>query len=182
MRKRLRVKLKGAVQGVGFRPFVYRVARELSLGGFVINDSRGVLIEVEGEEADLFKFLRLLHERKPPLAHLFSQEVEELQPRGYEDFEIRKSEDTGEKEVFVLPDIATCDECLKELFDPGDRRYLYPFINCTNCGPRFTIVERLPYDRPNTTMKPFLMCPECRREYENPDDRRFHAQPNACPV
>ncbi len=182
MRKRLRVELKGAVQGVGFRPFVYRLAKELGLSGFVINDSRGVLIEVEGNEEDLISFLRLLHEKKPPLAHLFSQEITELHPKGDEDFEIRESEERGEKEVFVLPDIATCEECLRELFDPKDRRHMYPFINCTNCGPRFTIIERLPYDRPNTTMKVFRMCPECEKEYENPLDRRFHAQPNACPV
>ena len=182
MRKRLRVELKGAVQGVGFRPFVYRLAKELGLSGFVINDSRGVFIEVEGNEEDLISFLRLLHEKKPPLAHLFSQEITELPPKGYEDFEIRESEEEGEKEVFVLPDIATCEECLRELFDPKDRRYMYPFINCTNCGPRFTIIERLPYDRPNTTMKVFRMCPECEKEYTNPLDRRFHAQPNACPV
>jgi hydrogenase maturation protein HypF len=104
-----------------------------------------------------------------------------LDPRGYETFEIRESEESGEKTVFVLPDIATCPDCLKEIFDPGDRRYLYPFTNCTNCGPRFSIIEALPYDRPNTTMKEFTMCDRCRAEYENPADRRFHAQPNACP-
>jgi hydrogenase maturation protein HypF len=125
--------------------------------------------------------LILLHERKPPLAHIFSQEFEELDPVGYTDFEIRETEEEGEKEVFILPDIATCDECLGELFNKSDRRYLYPFINCTNCGPRFTIIERLPYDRPNTTMKVFEMCPSCREEYEDPANRRFHAQPNACP-
>jgi len=179
---RLRIKLKGAVQGVGFRPFVYRVAKELGLRGFVINDSRGVLIEVEGSRERLNRFLIELHKRKPPLAHLFSQEIESLPPTGYKDFEIRESEEEGEKEVFLLPDIATCNECLKELFEPSDRRYMYPFINCTNCGPRFTIIERLPYDRPNTTMKVFEMCPECEKEYKNPLDRRFHAQPNACPL
>lgn len=180
--KRLRIELKGAVQGVGFRPFVYRTAEELGLKGFVMNDSRGVLIEVEGEEEHLERFLIDLNLKKPPLAHLFSQGVDELPPAGYKNFEIRESEEEGRKEVFILPDIATCDECLRELFDTSDRRYLYPFINCTNCGPRFTIIEKLPYDRPNTTMKVFEMCPDCEREYRDPLNRRFHAQPNACPV
>jgi len=181
MKKRLRVELKGAVQGVGFRPFVYRLAKELSLNGFVVNNTHGVLIEIEGDENSLFSFMRLLHERKPPMAHLFSQSVVELPLAGYEDFEIRDTKGEGEKDVFVLPDIATCEECLKELFDPNDRRHLYPFINCTNCGPRFTIIEKLPYDRPNTTMRLFKMCPECEKEYRDPLNRRFHAQPNACP-
>ncbi len=182
MKKRLRISLRGAVQGVGFRPFVYNLATRLGLKGFVINDSQGVLIEVEGEHKLLMEFMIRLHEEKPPLAHIFSQEVEELKPAGYESFRIEKSDSEGRKEVFILPDVATCDECLRELFDPSDRRYMYPFINCTNCGPRFTIIERLPYDRPNTTMKAFKMCPECLKEYKNPSDRRFHAQPNACPV
>ncbi|AAC06863.1 carbamoyltransferase HypF [Aquifex aeolicus] len=179
--KRLKLHLKGAVQGVGFRPFVYRIAKELGLKGFVINDSKGVYIEVEGEEERLKKFLFKLNREKPPLARIYSQEIQFLEPVNYEDFVIRKSEEKGEKEVLVLPDIATCEDCLRELFTPEDRRYMYPFINCTNCGPRFTIIERLPYDRKNTTMKVFEMCPECKREYENPLDRRFHAQPNACP-
>ncbi len=181
MEKRFRISLQGAVQGVGFRPFVYNLATELSLRGFVINDSHGVLIEVEGPEQKIVEFLIRLNREKPPLAHIFSQEVEELSPKGYEDFTIRESDSKGEKEVFILPDVATCDECLRELFDPKDRRFLYPFINCTNCGPRFTIIEKLPYDRPNTTMKLFKMCPLCQEEYKDPKNRRFHAQPNACP-
>ncbi len=180
--KRLRIALRGAVQGVGFRPFVYNLAKDLGLKGFVINNSQGVLIEVEGNEDKLVSFLLRLHREKPVLAHIFSQEVEELNPTGYREFSIKKSSSEGHKEVFILPDVATCDECLKELFDPADRRYMYPFINCTNCGPRFTIIEKLPYDRPNTTMKVFAMCPDCKKEYENPKDRRFHAQPNACPL
>ena len=180
--KRLRVSLKGAVQGVGFRPFVYRIAKSLDLKGFVINDSKGVLIEVEGEEEKLNEFLLKLSKDKPPLARIYSREVLYLEPKGYEDFEIKKSNEEGEKEVLILPDIATCEDCLKELFNPKDRRYMYPFINCTNCGPRFTIIEKLPYDRKNTTMKVFKMCKKCKEEYENPLDRRFHAQPNACPV
>ncbi|GAB6065722.1 carbamoyltransferase HypF [Aquifex pyrophilus] len=179
--RRARVKLKGAVQGVGFRPFVYRIAKELGLKGYVINDSRGVEIEVEGEEELLHKFLLRLSKEKPPLARIYSREVLFLEPIGYKDFEIRKSNEEGEKEVLILPDISTCEDCLRELFDPKDRRYRYPFINCTNCGPRFTIIEKLPYDRKNTTMKVFKMCEECEREYKNPLDRRFHAQPNACP-
>jgi len=179
--RRLKVKLKGAVQGVGFRPFVYRLAKSLGLKGYVINDSKGVEIEVEGEEEELAKFLLKLSKEKPPLARIYSQEILYLEPIGYSDFEIRKSNEEGEKEVLILPDIATCEDCLKELFDPSDRRYLYPFINCTNCGPRFTIIEKLPYDRKNTTMKVFKMCSDCEREYKNPLDRRFHAQPNACP-
>jgi len=178
---RLRVKLKGAVQGVGFRPFVYRLAQDLSLRGWVINNSSGVEIEVEGKVQLLEEFLLRLQTEKPPLAHIYSQEIEYLEEVGYEDFEIRESKEEGKKEVLILPDIATCQWCLKELFDPKDRRYMYPFINCTYCGPRFTIIERLPYDRPNTTMKAFPMCPQCKKEYEDPRNRRFHAQPVACP-
>lgn len=180
--KKLRIRLNGTVQGVGFRPFVYRIAKELGLKGYVLNDSFGVEIEVEGKKELLDTFLKRLNEEKPPLARIYSQEIEFTEPAGYTDFEIRESKGEGKKEVLILPDIATCEDCLKELFDPKDRRYLYPFINCTNCGPRFTIIERLPYDRPNTTMKVFEMCPDCRREYEDPLNRRFHAQPNACPV
>ncbi|MEJ7619419.1 MAG: carbamoyltransferase HypF, partial [Aquificaceae bacterium] len=179
--ERLCVSIKGAVQGVGFRPFVYRLAKELGLRGFVINDSRGVYIEVEGERRVLEEFLIKLNREKPTLARIHSVDFSFLQPAGYSDFEIKESSDTGQKEVFVLPDMSTCEDCLRELFDPSDRRYLYPFINCTNCGPRFTIIESLPYDRPNTTMKLFKMCYECEREYHDPSDRRFHAQPNACP-
>ncbi|SNZ15736.1 carbamoyltransferase HypF [Hydrogenobacter hydrogenophilus] len=179
---RLKINLKGAVQGVGFRPFVFRLASELGLKGWIINDSSGVEIEVEGDETILQTFLIRLNAEKPPLAHIYSQEVEYLEDVGYSSFEIRESKGEGRKEVLVLPDIATCDECLKELFDPQDKRYMYPFINCTNCGPRFTIIEKLPYDRPNTSMKVFPMCEDCLREYEDPVNRRFHAQPNACHV
>jgi len=177
-----RIKVFGSVQGVGFRPFVYRIASELFLKGFVLNSPQGVLIEVEGPKEVLDKFLIKLQKEKPPLAHIYSLELEVLPEKGYKTFEIRKSSEGGKKEVFVLPDIATCEECLKELFDPTNRRYRYPFINCTNCGPRFSIIERLPYDRKNTTMRKFKMCPDCEREYNDPSDRRFHAQPNACPV
>ena len=182
MKKHLKIHLTGAVQGVGFRPFVYNTAKKFNLNGYVINDTHGVIIEVEGEERDINRFLISLQTEKPPLAHIFSQEIQELPLKSFTDFKIRKSKHRGKKEVFILPDISVCDECLKELDDPENRRYRYPFINCTNCGPRFSIIEKLPYDRPNTTMKQFKMCPDCEREYKDPENRRFHAQPNACPV
>ncbi len=179
---RLRVEVHGAVQGVGFRPFVYRLATELGLTGWVINDTRGVFIEVEGPEQNVRLFQeRLVHEA-PPRAVIQTVDSLWLEPAGYEMFEIRHSQAVGVKTVLVLPDIATCSDCLRELFDTNDRRYSYPFINCTNCGPRFTIIEALPYDRPNTTMRHFVMCPDCQAEYDQPTNRRFHAQPNACPV
>ncbi len=182
MKKHIKIYLTGAVQGVGFRPFVYNLAKRLNLKGYVINDTYGVIIEIEGNEENINKFLISLQTEKPPLAHIFSQEIEELPLVGFKDFEIRKSEEKGKKEVFILPDISTCEECLKELNDFKNRRYRYPFINCTNCGPRFSIIEKLPYDRQNTTMKKFKMCSECKKEYNDPTDRRFHAQPNACPI
>ncbi|HIP98545.1 MAG TPA: carbamoyltransferase HypF [Aquifex aeolicus] len=178
--KRAKISLKGLVQGVGFRPFVYRLATALNLKGFVLNDGKGVLIEVEGNENKVALFLKRLHTEKPPNARIISQEFEFLPPKGYKNFEIKGSQRNGEREVLVLPDLATCEDCLTELFNPADRRYMYPFINCTNCGPRFTIIESLPYDRPNTSMKKFKMCPACLREYTDPKSRRFHAQPNAC--
>jgi hydrogenase maturation protein HypF len=180
--RRLRVEIHGAVQGVGFRPFIYRLATDLALTGWVINDSQGVFIEVEGLEVVLQRFLERLPAEIPPRAIVQSIESAWLEPIGLERFEIRHSDNTGAKTVLVLPDIATCPDCLAEVSDPADRRRRYPFTNCTNCGPRFTIIEALPYDRPNTTMRRFTLCPACRAEYENPLDRRFHAQPNACPV
>ncbi len=180
-RMRLRILVRGAVQGVGFRPFVYRLAKEMGLMGYVLNDTGGVEIEVEGEKELLEEFFYRLTSEKPPLARIHAIESQFLEPVGYEDFTIKESQGAGNKQVFILPDMSVCEDCLKELFDPSNRRYMYPFINCTNCGPRFTIIERLPYDRPNTTMKVFQMCPECDKEYHDPKDRRFHAQPNACP-
>ncbi len=179
---RLRVKVAGAVQGVGFRPFVYRLATELRLAGWVINDTRGVFIEVEGARARLEHFLQRLPAEAPLNAHITRIVHEWLPAIGYNRFEIRHSDHVGARQVIILPDLATCPDCYAELFDPANRRYHYPFINCTNCGPRFTIVEALPYDRPNTTMRGFTLCPECQQEYTNPLDRRFHAQPNACAV
>ncbi len=179
---RLSLEIHGAVQGVGFRPFVYRLATELGLRGWVINDARGVFIEVEGPHDSVEGFLARLPAEIPPRAIVQSLDHAWLPPAHYEQFEIRHSADTGAKTALILPDIATCPDCLAEILDPADRRYGYPFTNCTNCGPRFTIIQALPYDRPNTTMGRFVLCQECRREYEDPLDRRFHAQPNACPA
>ncbi len=181
-RRRLRLIIRGAVQGVGFRPFVYRLAQDLGLPGWVVNSTGGVVIEVEGEPALLESFLKSLRATPPPRAAIQSLEQSWLDPLGFTSFEIRVSDATGEKVVPLLPDIATCPDCLHEISDPAGRRYRYPFTNCTNCGPRFSIIEALPYDRPKTTMRAFEMCPECRKEYEDPRNRRFHAQPNACPV
>jgi hydrogenase maturation protein HypF len=180
-RQRLRIVLHGAVQGVGFRPFVYRLATEMNLPGWVNNSSQGVFIEVEGFKSDLDGFLVRLQSEKPPRSFIQSLESSFLDIVGYESFELRPSDEGGQKTALVLPDIATCPDCLREIFDPQNRRYLYPFTNCTNCGPRFTIIEDLPYDRRHTSMNIFPMCDNCLSEYENPLDRRFHAQPNACP-
>ena len=179
--QRLRLVIRGAVQGVGFRPFVYRLATELGLRSWVLNSVQGVFIELEGEPPTLQRFVKRLYVEKPPRASIQSMEQSVLEPVGYTGFEIRHSEHTGEKTTLILPDLATCPDCVREIFDPTNRRYRYPFTNCTNCGPRYSIIEPLPYDHPNTTMKAFNMCARCREEYENPLDRRFHAQPNACP-
>jgi len=179
--QRLRAVVRGAVQGVGFRPFIYRLATELGLRGWVNNSSSGVFLEVEGPPDLLRRFLLRLESERPPVSSIQSLECSYLDSVGYSDFEIRPSED-GEKTTLVLPDIATCPECLEEIFDKSNRRYRYPFTNCTHCGPRFSIIERLPYDRQATSMKQFTMCPACAAEYQDPRDRRFHAQPNACPV
>jgi hydrogenase maturation protein HypF len=181
-RLRLKLVVRGAVQGVGFRPFVFRLATGLQLAGWVNNSTQGVFIEVEGPRAALEKFLLRLEAKKPPRSFIQSLEASWLDPAGYTGFEIRESETGGDKTALVLPDIATCPDCLREIFDPQNRRYRYPFTNCTNCGPRFSIIESLPYDRVNTSMKTFTMCPQCQAEYDDPRDRRFHAQPNACPV
>ena len=180
-RRRVRVRVEGTVQGVGFRPYVHRLAGELGLTGYVLNDSRGVLLEIEGSSDAVETFLARLGPDAPPLAVLESLTVVDREPTGDDGFEIRPSPHGEPADVPVAPDSATCDDCLRELLDPSDRRYRYPFINCTNCGPRFTIVRGVPYDRPLTTMAGFQMCEECRAEYEDPRDRRFHAQPNACP-
>jgi hydrogenase maturation protein HypF len=177
------IRLYGVVQGVGFRPFIYKLALEYNLKGWVHNTSEGVEIEVEGEFKSIKQFIRNLHPKAPPLARIERIKIDYRTPAGYEKFEIRNSI-AGEEGQYQLisPDIATCDACLKEILDPHNRRYRYPFTNCTNCGPRFTIIESLPYDRPRTTMRNFPMCSLCQAEYNDPLDRRFHAQPNACPT
>jgi len=177
-----RIKITGVVQGVGFRPFVYQLAQEHRLRGWVCNTSAGVEIEAEGREEALERFLLELKVKAPPLARIESLSAAEVEPSGYDRFEIRSSRAQKGRYLLISPDIATCEDCKRELLDPSDRRYRYPFTNCTNCGPRFTIIEDIPYDRPKTTMRAFTMCPKCRGEYENPGNRRFHAQPNACPV
>ncbi|MBI5894305.1 MAG: carbamoyltransferase HypF [Deltaproteobacteria bacterium] len=178
--KRYRIHIKGMVQGIGFRPFVYNLAKTLDLNGYVLNDSIGVLIDVEGERTK--EFLQKLKSNAPTLARIDDIIIEELpQSYIYKGFEIKKSISATGGFSPVQPDIAACPDCLKELNDPNDRRYLYPFINCTNCGPRYSIIFDMPYDRHNTTMSSFRMCRECEEEYNNPLDRRFHAQPNACP-
>jgi len=177
----VRARVAGQVQGVGFRPHVFRLTHELRLGGYVRNDSRGVVVEVEGDGGKVERFLTRLADEAPPLARVEGVEVHEVVPTGAAGFTIVASDAGGEPSAPVSPDTATCADCLAELFDPTDRRYRYPFVNCTNCGPRFTIVRGMPYDRPLTTMAGFAMCARCRAEYEDPADRRFHAQPNACP-
>ncbi len=178
----LRVEIHGAVQGVGFRPFVYRLAGELALAGWVANDTHGVLIAVEGPPDQLRCFLARLPLEAPPRALILSCEATWQPTEGYTAFEIRHSDGYGTRTALILPDIAVCPDCLAEVFDPADRRYGYPFTNCTNCGPRLSIIQDLPYDRPNTTMRHFTMCPACQAEYDDPRNRRFHAQPNACPL
>jgi hydrogenase maturation protein HypF len=182
LKQRVHGVIRGAVQGVGFRPFVYRLARELGLAGWVNNSSQGVFFEVEGEMDALTPFLHRITADHPPRAFIQSFEHFFLDPLGMNDFVIRPSDHSGEKTALVMPDIALCEECRLELFAPQNRRHRYPFINCTNCGPRYSIITGLPYDRPNTTMRGFIMCPACQHEYDDPSDRRFHAQPNACPA
>lgn len=180
MAERLRISVEGIVQGVGFRPFVYRLANELSLTGWVTNTTDGVVIEVEGGKGDLEAFLSRLETDAPPLSKIMSIQSESQDPAGYLNFTIRHSLAGADPTVLVAPDTATCPDCVRELFDPEDRRYRYPFINCTNCGPRYTILRSVPYDRPNTSMASFQMCELCQAEYDDPSNRRFHAQPNAC--
>lgn len=180
MVERAQIIVRGVVQGVGFRPYVYSLAENLGLKGYVTNTADGVFIEIEGQR--LPEFVNRLPKEAPPLSRISDLSVTSLPYKGYPDFTIQKSTDHAETGLFTLisPDVSICDDCLKELLDPRDRRYLYPFINCTNCGPRYSITRSIPYDRPNTTMAGFTMCPECETEYNDPKDRRFHAQPNAC--
>ncbi|HXG12859.1 MAG TPA: carbamoyltransferase HypF [Gemmataceae bacterium] len=176
------IAVSGIVQGVGFRPFVHALACRLGLRGFVRNQTGGVLIEVEGDLASLDRFLTELTAKPPPLAHIDRVAWLPCGPRGDDGFQIEPSAAEPTGVIFISPDVATCAACLAELFDPADRRYRYPFLNCTNCGPRLTIIRATPYDRERTTMAGFALCPACRAEYDNPADRRFHAQPIACPA
>jgi hydrogenase maturation protein HypF len=178
----LRVHITGIVQGVGFRPFVYNLAARSNLKGWVKNTSAGVDIEVDGEQDVLDAFVQALQDEAPPLSRIDELTASFGPANGFRSFEIFHSEAIPSAFQPISPDVAICDDCLRELFDPADRRYRYPFINCTNCGPRFTIIKDIPYDRPKTTMAPFPMCDDCEREYTDPSNRRFHAQPVACPV
>ena len=190
MTERRGFRVTGIVQGVGFRPFVYGLARRHRLAGFVLNDAEGVLVEAEGPAPALDAFARALRAEAPPLARVDGVAARPSRVRGDTEFRIEPSARAAACDsvsqatatALVPADVATCDDCLGELFDPRDRRYRYPFVNCTQCGPRFTIVRSVPYDRPNTTMDAFPMCADCRREYDDPLDRRFHAEPTACPV
>ena len=175
---RLRMRVRGAVQGVGFRPFVHGLAREFALDGFVRNDAEGVLLEVEGARVN--EFVDALRREPPPLARIDRIELRRVPPKSMRGFSIEPSAD-GRTATRIVPDAAVCENCLDDLFDPDSRFYLYPFVNCTHCGPRYTLTRRLPYDRPQTSMAGFPMCDACARDYRDPLSRRFHAQPIACP-
>ncbi len=176
------IDINGIVQGVGFRPFIYQLARLHGLCGQVANTAEGVSVFLEGTPDGIGAFLNDLPRRKPPLAHIVEITPHERPVQGFEGFRIAPSRGAEQRATLISPDVAVCQDCLRELFDPADRRFHYPFINCTNCGPRYTIIEDIPYDRPKTSMRHFTMCPACQAEYDDPENRRFHAQPNACPV
>ena len=176
------IRVRGVVQGVGFRPFVFRLAHANTLAGWVLNGEEGVEIHLEGAEPSLDAFLRDLQAQPPPAARITAVEVRSAEPGGFHDFSIRESRSHAQPSTRISPDLPVCDECLRELFDPSDRRYRYPYINCTNCGPRYTITQALPYDRHNTTMSAWPLDEVCSRQYHDPGDRRFHAQPVACPA
>ena len=181
-RVRERIAVTGTVQGVGFRPFVWREASARGLAGYVVNTPEGVTIEVEGPADAIDGLVAALRAPPPPAATVTPDAGGARRRPARRGFAIRDSALTGARSAAVLPDLATCEECLAEISDPANRRYRYPFTNCTHCGPRYSIITDLPYDRQRTTMRRFVMCPECQAEYENPADRRFHAEPNACPV
>ena len=182
LERREALTVRGVVQGVGFRPFVYRLAQEEGLAGFIGNDTGGVTIEIEGPADRIESFRRRLQSEAPPLSRIDSVTARDASPKGEKNFRIVASEARGQVSTGIPADAATCVDCLRELLSPSDRRYRYPFLNCTNCGPRFTITRSIPYDRPQTSMARFTMCPACQAEYDDPTNRRFHAQPNACPV
>ncbi len=175
-----KIKVKGIVQGVGFRPFVYNIASLHNLYGSVCNTTEGVIIHLEGPESAIQNCIKIIQTNPPPLSQITDITIEQLPPDGYTQFSILESTATRNKDVFIPPDVAICNECLADFFDAHNRRYHYPFTTCTHCGPRFSIIEDIPYDRENTAMKPFTMCWDCQSEYNNPADRRFHTQPNAC--
>src|ERR1700690_4445815 len=175
------IKVRGVVQGVGFRPFVYRLASANTLVGWVLNGDEGVEIFVEGADHGVKAFVHSLQTESPAAALITDIEVRVSSPVGCNDFRIRESQRNERLSARLSPDLPPCEDCLRELFDPADKRYLYPYINCTNCGPRYTVILGLPYDRSSTTMKPWPLDEFCEAEYGNPDNRRFHAQPVACP-
>ena len=177
-----KIEVNGIVQGVGFRPFIYNLALRHGLKGEVSNTTAGVAIVVEGPADHIDAFTADISAAPPPLAHVVEVSRRAIPVTGYAAFTIVQSKVDTASSTLISPDVSICDDCRKELFDPNDRRYRYPFINCTNCGPRYTIIDGIPYDRPKTSMKHFEMCPQCQEEYDDPLDRRFHAQPNACPV
>src|SRR5271166_3284753 len=174
------IEVSGIVQGVGFRPYIYRLASERQLAGSICNTAAGVSIEVQGPSAAVEDFLARLPAEAPPLARITGIVVREIACNGDRDFQIVTTHRGEPVRTLISPDVAVCADCLREMFEPADRRCRYPFINCTNCGPRFTIVRNIPYDRPFTSMAAFRMCPACETEYDDPSNRRFHAQPNAC--
>ncbi|MBD3275956.1 MAG: carbamoyltransferase HypF, partial [Candidatus Marinimicrobia bacterium] len=182
MMKRYKIRVTGIVQGVGFRPFVYNLATSSDISGFVGNDSEGVFIEAQSTPEDMQQFIRTLEDNPPPLSAVDSVRVQEIPAVQHNGFHIRESVRGAAMSTLISPDMAVCEDCASELHEPGDRREHYPFINCTNCGPRYSIIYDIPYDRPKTSMREFEMCPACSQEYHDPADRRFHAQPNACPV
>ena len=181
MKEARNIRVTGIVQGVGFRPFVYRLAATYHLTGWVLNSIEGVFVHAEGDPLDIDRFIIEISEHAPSAAQVRQIDIDDATVEGFDTFEIRFSDDTNANTTtLVSPDLATCQDCVHELFDPHNRRYHYPFINCTNCGPRFTIIDRLPYDRASTSMSAFPMCNACATEYSDPADRRFHAQPDAC--
>ena len=180
MIKRAKGAIQGIVQGVGFRPFIYQLAARYGLAGYVVNTAKGVVVEIEGHDKGIQEFIDRMKAEHPPLAHIASTDWAEIPPINEDSFEIRRSRVGEERSALISPDVSICPECLSEMRNPQDRRFGYPFINCTNCGPRYTIIMDIPYDRAATTMKEFRMCPACLEEYDNPNNRRFHAQPNAC--
>ncbi len=178
----LQITVNGIVQGVGFRPFIYKNALDHNIKGWVINKTGRVVIHAEGDKKSINSFIESIKTKTPPAAMIKSIDKNKIKYVGYNCFQIKTSEKDLSDSIFVSPDLCTCRECAEELRDTNDRRYQYPFINCTNCGPRYTIIEELPYDRASTTMKKFAMCPDCSKEFSDPSSRRFHAQPNACPL